>query len=117
MLAVGDVNAAPAAERPLGPVIEPLQSMQIVQVPLDRSLLAVDLESVEGLVAAGIARGFEQPKRAILEAAEERAGIIDAYLFHLAREVVLPLLDKRLGHGRDIRDAAVQPDRRINAVR
>ena len=59
MLAIADVDAAPTAQRAFGAVIEPLQPVQIVQIPLDRGLLAVDLERIQRLVAAGIARALE----------------------------------------------------------
>ena len=40
-------------------VVEVLQAVQVVQVPDDRGVLAVDLERVERLVAAGVAGRFE----------------------------------------------------------
>ena len=82
-------------------VVEVLQAVQVVQVPLDRGVLAVDLERVERLVAAGVAGRLEQAERAVVEAAEERAGVVDADLLDLAGEVVLALLDERLGHRAD----------------
>ena len=39
VVAVGDVNAAPATQAPLIAVIEVLQAMEVVQIPLDRSML------------------------------------------------------------------------------
>src|ERR1051325_4896590 len=55
MVAVADVDAAPAAQASFVAMLEVLQPVQIVQVPGNGSVLAVDLESVEGLVAAGVA--------------------------------------------------------------
>ena len=66
-----------------------------------RGVFAVDFEGVQRLVAAGVAGGFEVGQRAVREAAEEGAGIVDADLLDLAGEVVLALLDERLGHGGD----------------
>ena len=80
-------------------VVEVLEPVQVVEVPLDRGLLAVDLEGVEGLVAAGVAGRLEEAERAVVEPAEEGAGVVDLDRLDLAREVVLPLLDERLGHG------------------
>ena len=80
-------------------VVEVLQPVQVVQVPVDRGVLAVDLEGVERLVAAGVARRFERGQRAVAEAAQEGAGVVDADLLDLAGQVVLALLDEGLGHG------------------
>src|SRR5438128_11469122 len=107
---VGDVNRAPAAEPAFVLVIEVLEAVQVVQVPLDRGVLAVDLEGVEGLVAAGVARRFKEAERAVREAAEEGAGVVDADLLDLAGELVLALLDEGLGHGVDVGDGAVKPE-------
>lgn len=46
MIAVGHVNAAPAAQPAFITVIEILYPVQIVQIPDGRSMLAVDFESV-----------------------------------------------------------------------
>ena len=60
MVAVGDVDRCASRGRAFVAVVEVLQAMQVVQVPVDRGVLAVDLERVERLVAAGVARRFEQ---------------------------------------------------------
>ena len=73
MIAVGDVERAPAAQPALVAVIEILQPVQIVQIPGDRGVLAVDLERVERLVAAGVAGRLEGGERAVGEAGEKRA--------------------------------------------
>src|SRR5437763_7727400 len=52
MVAVGDVNAAPATQAALVAMIEILEPMQVVQMPFRRRALAVDLEGVERLVAS-----------------------------------------------------------------
>src|SRR5438034_3371150 len=98
-------------------MVEPLQAVQVVQVPLDRGFFAVDLESVERLVAAGVASALEQAEGAVAEVAEERAGVVDAHLLDFACEVVLPLFNKGLSHRRDIADATIEPECRIDAVR
>ena len=59
-VAVGAVDVVPAADERVVAVIEELQAVQVVQVPLERGLLAVDLEGVQRLVAAGVACGLEQ---------------------------------------------------------
>ena len=53
---VGHMDRPPAAKFPLITVVEILQPMQIVQIPGDRSVFAVDFKGVESLVAAGVAR-------------------------------------------------------------
>ncbi len=71
VFAVGDMDRPPAAELPFVLVVKELEAVQIVQVPLERALLAVDLEGVERLVAAGVPRRLEQAERAVLEVAQE----------------------------------------------
>ena len=82
-------------------VVEVLKAVQVVQVPGDRGVLAVDLERVERLVAAGVAGRFEDRERAVVEAAEEGTGIVDPDRLDLAGQGVLALLDEGLGHRRD----------------
>ena len=72
---------------PFVAVVEILQAVQVVQVPEDGGVLAVDLEGVERLVAAGVAGGFERGQRAVLEPGQERAGVVDAHLLHLAGQL------------------------------
>ena len=48
------MDVSPAAHQSLIAMIIILQAVQIVQVPHDGCLLAVDLQRVKGLVAAGI---------------------------------------------------------------
>src|SRR6202022_1138949 len=60
---------------------------------------------------------FERAQGAVVEAAQEGAGVVDADLLHLAGEVVLALLDKGFGHGVKGGDAAVEPQRGVDAVR
>src|ERR1700733_1719003 len=96
MIAVGDVQAPPAAQLPFILMIVVLQPVQVVQVPGNRSMFAVDLERVESLVPAGIARSLKSSQRSVLKARQEQTGIVDSYRFRLARQVVLPALDKSL---------------------
>ena len=117
MIAVGDVHAAPAAHPPFVAVIEVLDAMQIVQVPERRRVLAVDLERVERLVPARVARRLERRERTVLEPAEKRARVVDADRLHLAGQRVLALLDERFGHRGHLRDRPVQPQRRVDVVR
>ena len=84
MVAIGDVNASPAAQAALIPVIEKLQAVQIVQVPDDGRILAVDFECVECFMTAGIAGGLKGGQRAVAEARQEEAGVVDADGFHLS---------------------------------
>src|SRR5262245_36179970 len=97
-------------------MVEVLEPVQVVEVPLDRGFLAVDLEGVERFVPARVAGGLEESERAGLEAAEEGASVVDANGLNLSGEVMLALFDEGLGHGADGRDAAVEPDRRVDAM-
>ena len=97
-------------------VVEHLQPVQIVQIPLQAHVLAVDLKRIEGLVAAGIAGAFKHAQRAVLEVAEEGAGIVDGHRLYLAGEGVLSLLDECLRHGGDVCDWSVEPQGGVDAV-
>ncbi len=74
-------------------------------------------QRVQGLVAAGVAGGFEGGQRAVAEARQKEAGIVDADRLHFSRKVVLATLDEGLGGRGNLGDAAVQPHRGIDAVR
>src|SRR5437588_12561303 len=98
-------------------MIEILEPVQIMQVPENGGVLAIDLKSVERLMPARVTRGFEIRERPIAEPAQERAGIVDAHLLDFAREVVLPLFDECFSHRVDLVEAAIEPQRRIDAMR
>src|SRR6266545_263782 len=66
LIAVADVDRAPAADQAFVAVIEVLQAMQIVQVPENRGVFAVDFKCVKRLVPAGVARGFESGQRTVM---------------------------------------------------
>ena len=76
MVAVRDVDRAPAAERAFVVVAEILQTVQVVQVPFDRAMLAIDLQREQRLVAARKTRRLEAGERAVGEACQEQAGIL-----------------------------------------
>jgi len=80
-------------------------------------VLAIDFERVQRLVSASIPRRLEQSERAVVEVAQERTSIVDADFLDLARCGVRSFLDEGLGHRRDVGDSAVEPDRRVDAVR
>ena len=98
-------------------MLEVFQAPQIVEVPADRGVLAVDLEGVQGLVASGVAGRFEVAQRTVSEAAEEGARVVDADGLALAGLGVDAFLDERFGHRRDVSNTTVQPDRRVDAMR
>src|SRR5579863_9102110 len=76
MVAISDVNAPPAAQAPFIAMIEPLQTMQIVQIPDRRRVFAIDFERVQRLVSARVSRGFKRRERSIFEAPQKRADIV-----------------------------------------
>src|SRR5206468_2019898 len=98
-------------------VVEVLQAMEVVQIPRDARVLAVDLESVKRLVPARVSRALERGERAVAEACEEGARVVNAHGRDFAGKRVLALLDERLGHGGDALHAAVEPEGGVNAVR
>src|SRR5262249_11730558 len=90
--------------------------MQIVQIPKDGSVLAVNFESVESFVSARVTRGFESCEGTVFEPREKSAGVVDADFFDFAGEIMFALLNKCFGHRIDFVDAAVQPDSRVDAM-
>ena len=64
---VGNVNAFPAAQPAFIAMIEIFQPVQIVQVPSNRRMLAIDLERVKRLVSARVASRLKRGERAIAE--------------------------------------------------
>ena len=65
MVAVGDVQRAPAAFPAVVAVIEILEPVKIVQIPGNRGVFAVDLKCVKRLVSARITGRLEVCQRAI----------------------------------------------------
>src|SRR5277367_2459623 len=77
VITVRDVERPPAAHDSLIAMVKVLQTMKVVEVPKDRGVFAIDFERIERLVAASVARRFERRERAISEAREEEAGVVD----------------------------------------
>ena len=71
MIAVGDVDASPSAQLALIAMIEELDAMQIVEIPLGGRMLAVDFERIQRLVPARVAGGFKGCERAVLRSGRE----------------------------------------------
>ncbi len=86
LVPVCHVHVAPPADPALVLVIEVLDAVQVVKVPECRGVLAIDLERVERLVPARVARRLEGRGRAVLEAAEKCARVIDPDRLDLAGE-------------------------------
>src|SRR6516162_8565174 len=59
MLSVRNMDRSPAAERAFVLVVEPLQPVQIVQIPGERSMFAIDLQGIKRLMAPRIAGCLE----------------------------------------------------------
>jgi len=59
MIAIGDVNRAPAARAAFIAMIEILQAMKIMEIPEDRCVLAIDLERIKRFVTTGVACRFK----------------------------------------------------------
>jgi tRNA G37 N-methylase Trm5 len=98
-------------------MVEVLKSMEIVEIPERGGVLAVDLERVERLVTASVARCLEHRQRAVGKSHQNSARVIYPDRFDLAGQVVFALLDEGFGHRRDFADRAVEPQRRVDAVR
>ncbi len=116
MIAVGDVQRPPATQLALVAMIEVLKAVEIVEIPHDRGVFAIYLQSIKRLVAARVSRRLEVGERAVAEARQESAGIVDPNLLDLASDGVVALLDESFGHARYAVDAAVEPQSRVDAV-
>src|SRR6185437_17154656 len=99
MVDVGDMDRAPAAQPAFVAMIEKGKAMQVVQVPGDRSVLAIDFERIKRLVAARVAGRLKGCQRAVAEAREKGAGVVDLHLFDLAAHRMRALLDEGVGGG------------------
>ena len=117
MVPVRHMNASPAPQPPFVAVIEELNPVQIMKVPRRGRVLAVDFQRVQRLVTPRITRRFKRGERSVLEPAQKRAGIIDTHRLDASGQVVLPLLDERLRHRRDLRDRAIEPESGVDRVR
>src|SRR5262245_52124754 len=91
---IRNMNRSPSPQPAFVTVLEILQAMQIVQVPFQRRLLAIDFKGVEGFVAAGVTRRFKRRQRPVVEPRQESTGIVNSDLLHLPRQSVLALLDE-----------------------
>src|SRR5215472_16023603 len=109
VVAIGNMQRAPSAHAPLVPMIEILQAMEVVEIPKNRRVLAVNLERVKRLMSASVTCRFESGEGSVFKSREERAGVIDPDLLDFACKIMLPLPDEGLGHGIDRIDTAVEP--------
>src|SRR5204862_2010117 len=78
MIAIGNMHGTPAARLSLIAMIEILEPVQIVQVPENARVLAIDLESVKRLVPARVASGLERGERAVAEPGKEQTRGVEA---------------------------------------
>ena len=60
VVAIGHMDAFPAAHVACIGVVKHLQAMEVVKIPFEAHILAVDFKRVERLVAAGVASAFEE---------------------------------------------------------
>ena len=116
MIAVGGVDVGPAATVAGDGVIEVREVVEVVKVPGEGLLRAVDLEGVERLVAASVAGRFEDRERAVFKAGDEGAGVVDGDGLLFTGGGVDALLDEGLGHGTNRNDVAVDPAGGVDAV-
>src|SRR6266436_5926175 len=93
MIAIRDVQRSPTAHASFVAMIKILQAVQIMQVPENRSMFAVDFESIQGLVPTRITSRFKGGEGPVVKPGEESASIVDAHLLHFAGEVMFAFLD------------------------
>src|SRR5690606_6905130 len=65
LVAVGYVNGPPSPYIGFVAVIEKLQAVQIMQVPADRSMLAIYFKRIQCLVSAGISGRLKKSQRPV----------------------------------------------------
>jgi hypothetical protein len=114
LIAVGDVNGAPAADDRFVAVIEVLQAMQVVQVPLERRKLAVDFEVYSALCPRRSGSIRISPASRF-EVAEEGTGVVDANRFLLPVSACIRSLTK-VSVMADVADRTVEPHGGVDAV-
>src|SRR5207249_651655 len=60
MVGIRDVNASPSPDTAFILMIEILQSMEVVEIPQYRSVLAINFERIQRFMSTGVARRFER---------------------------------------------------------
>ena len=90
--------------------------MQVVQIPFDGSMLAVDLERIKRFVSPSVSSRLKQSHRSVFEFANKCASVIDADFLLLSGFLMHAFFDKRFGHRSDFGNATVEPDGRVDAV-
>ena len=116
VVTITDMDAAPASDHALVRVIEILEAIEIVKIPPDGRIFAVDFERVEGLVSPGVTGRLKETKGPVGKVAVEEAGIVDGNRLFLPGRGVNAFLDKGFGYRGDITDAPVEPDRSVDTM-
>ena len=101
------MDAAPATHRALVGVIEILKTIEVVEIPSNGSVFAVNLESVECLVASSVSSRLEESQRPVGKVAVKKAGVVNGDCLLLPGSGVNAFLDEGFGHCRDITDASI----------
>ena len=78
--------------------------------------MTIDFKSLECLVTAGVAGGFEDGGGAVFETGEEGAGVVDGDGVPLAGFLVNAFLDEGFGHGGDADNVAIDPAGAVDVV-
>jgi len=116
VIAIGGVDGGPAAAVAGDAVVEIAEVVEIVKIPSERFLFAVDFEGVQRFVAAGVTSGFEDGERAVFKPGEEGAGIVDGDRVFGTGFGMDALFDEGFGHRGNGNDFAVDPAGGVDAV-
>ena len=116
VVAVRDMDAGPPSGFAGDVVIEVGETVEVVEVPGERLVVAVDFEGFECFVSTGVAGGLEDGGGAVFETGEEGAGVVDRDRMNLSGFLVDALLDEGFGHGGDTDDVAVDPAGAVDVV-
>src|ERR1700722_776849 len=76
MIAIGNVNALPAAQLALIAIVKVIEPVQVMEIPRSGRALAVDFQREEGFVPAGVPCSFKQGEGTIFKPAKKCACIV-----------------------------------------
>ena len=117
VVAIGDVDAGPAACFSWDVMVEVSEAVEIVEVPREGFVMAVDLEGLVRFMTAGVAGGFEDGGGAIFKTGKESAGVIDGDRVFFTGLLVDTFFDEGLGHGGNGDDVTIDPAGAVDVVR
>src|SRR5699024_9691589 len=90
------MNRTPSSHFRINIIIKKFKSIQIMQVPPQRTIFTVYFESKQSLVTTGVTCSLKKAKGAIIKMAMEQAGVINLNFLLFTCFLVNTFLDKSL---------------------